>query len=170
MSSSSSIGDFDLNAVKIRKTLEFPDGTTQQSAYTGLPAKIYTNYNQLEYKLTQPNWSQVVQTFNNLPIGIYQMTVYYTLYNADTKDVDFDYLEIVVKQNPGVTLQQKRNADFTVKHGDDLSDVAVFTFANPATSNIQLQLVSAITSGNFQNFQPEFFINNIILIKLFDTI
>lgn len=35
MSSSSSIGDFNLNFVKLRKPLEFADGTIQDTAYTG---------------------------------------------------------------------------------------------------------------------------------------
>lgn len=35
MSASSSVGDFDLNLVKLRKPLEFADGTIQDTAYTG---------------------------------------------------------------------------------------------------------------------------------------
>lgn len=35
MSASSSVGDFDLNFVKLRKPLEFADGTIQDTAYTG---------------------------------------------------------------------------------------------------------------------------------------
>lgn len=35
MSVSSSVGDFDLNLVKLRKPLEFADGTIQDTAYTG---------------------------------------------------------------------------------------------------------------------------------------
>lgn len=35
MSSSNSVGDFNLNLVEIRKPLQFPDGTIQDTAYTG---------------------------------------------------------------------------------------------------------------------------------------
>lgn len=35
MSASSSVGDFNLNLVKLRKPLEFADGTIQDTAYTG---------------------------------------------------------------------------------------------------------------------------------------
>ena len=35
MSVSSSVGDFDLNLIKLRKPLEFADGTVQDTAYTG---------------------------------------------------------------------------------------------------------------------------------------
>lgn len=35
MSSSSSVGEFNLDTVSVRKPLEFPDGTVQSTAYTG---------------------------------------------------------------------------------------------------------------------------------------
>jgi hypothetical protein len=35
MSATNAIGDFDLNTIKLRKKIEFPDGTIQDTAYTG---------------------------------------------------------------------------------------------------------------------------------------
>jgi len=35
MSAANAIGDFDLNAIQLRKKLEFPDGSIQTTAYTG---------------------------------------------------------------------------------------------------------------------------------------
>lgn len=63
MSSSSSVGDFSLNTVKMRKPVQFPDGTTQTTAYTGgtgvetleqvLTAGVYlpVNINGVNYKI-----------------------------------------------------------------------------------------------------------------------
>lgn len=167
MSVSSSVGDFDLNVVKVRKPIEFADGSVQSTA---LPVKSFSNYTSQTYNLTQPNWNATIANFTNLPIGIYTLGMYYRLFNLDTAPVSWNYLEISVNEAPSIIIQQIRNADFTLPAADDLSDAPSFTFANPAVQDVNVKLISAITSGAFASQAPQIIVYQMVLVRLTDEV
>jgi hypothetical protein len=168
MSSSSCVGAFDLNEVKLRKPLEFPDGTIQASAYTGSSTLVYYNNTPISYPVTQPLWSVLNSNPNTVEAGLYQATIQWTLVGHPTDDTIFDYFEIGIGSGAGgaILIANDYTPDWTLKAGDNFYKNTSLTFVNPVTQNVSLFFTSATTSPIPAVGNASFGVASYILTKL----
>ena len=168
MSSSSCVGAFDLNEVKLRKPLEFPDGTIQGSAYTGSSTLVDYNNIATTYSVSLPVWSVNNTNPNTVEAGLYQATIQWALSGHPTSDTKFDYFEIaIVSGDTGsFLLANDYTPDWTLKFGDNFFKNTSLTFVNPATQNVGLSFGSATTGVIPPSGNPSFTLQSYILTKL----
>ena len=168
MSSSSCVGAFDLNEVKLRKPLEFPDGTIQASAYTGSSTLIDYNDIATSYAVLQPLWSVLNTNPNIVEAGLYQATIQWALVGHPTDDTKFDYFEIGIGSGDlgAILIANDYTPDWTLKAGDNFYKNTSLTFVNPVTQNVSLFFTSATTSPIPPSGNPSFGVGSYILTKL----
>lgn len=170
MSSSSCVGAFDLNEVKLRKPLEFPDGTIQGSAYTGSSTLVDYNPASTSYAVLQPVWAVNNTNPNIVEAGLYQATIQWALSGHPTSDTKFDYFEIAIGSGDtgSILIANDYTPDWTLKFGDNFYKNTSLTFVNPVTQNVALSFGSATTSAIPPSNNPSFTIQSYILTKLAD--
>lgn len=131
MSSSSIIGDFDLNLIKIRKPIEFPDLTIQGTAYTGT-AGVPT----LEEVLAEGNDANG-QDIND--VGTITLT-----------DIVFPNTSVQTTAytgNSGVPTLNEVLASGNLANNQGITQIASVTFSNNSVQSTAAPICSLLTTG-----------------------